>query len=604
MTRRTVLNLEPLETRALLSGTSVSITTDQSTYQVGQPVQITVTDTNTTDQTIMYPVSGYTDRFNIDIEQDGVEVWALGDGGGMIPQFIGEGSLQPGQSLTYVETWNGISNEGLQTVMSGSFTVNASFYLPGYVSNGQALSTTFQIAAPPAGQLTTSLTTDQSTYAFGQPIQMTLTETNTGDQPTSIIGGTNFDVTQDGLPIWASANSPDLTGSTYLPFWHNDPDPYWMTLQPGQTSTQTVAWYGTAQDSSTGVTGTFVVSNEAAPQLNATIQIGDPLSYSITTDQSSYPFGQPVQITFTGTNTTDQPATVVIDPSDFIVTQAAGLDLDWESNPVDTGQPTTVTLQPGQSYTQTATWDGIPQAGTDDSSYSPVTSWGLFYAINKAGAPWTDATFQIANPIAYSVTTDQSTYQVGEPVQITFVQTNTGDQPATFGAYSVDFQVECEDVNWDSWFGAGEPTPVVTLQPGQSYTQTVTWDGIGRGDSAGATGSFVTMVTGSSAELFNPIPSATFQIVAPPSQPPPPVATPDPAPSPVATPDPTPPPDHATPSPAATATPTPSPTATLTPTPTSVATPTPTPPRSLHDDDRPGSAAGCSGNHRPGKPDD
>ena len=58
MTRRTALMVEPLETRALLSGTSVSVTTDQSTYQVGQPVQITVTDTNNTDMAINYPIAG------------------------------------------------------------------------------------------------------------------------------------------------------------------------------------------------------------------------------------------------------------------------------------------------------------------------------------------------------------------------------------------------------------------------------------------------------------------------------------------------------------------------------------------------------------------
>ena len=168
--------------------------------------------------------------------------------GGITPDFVSEGCLLPGPVSDMCATWNGIPNEGSQTVLSGTFTVYASFYLPGYVSNGEPLSTTFQIAAPPAGQLATNLKTDQLTYAFGQPIQMTLTETNTGDQPTAIVAGTNFDVTQDGLPIWTSANSPDLPGVPYVPFWPTDPDPTWMTLQPGQSYTQTVVWYGTQQD--------------------------------------------------------------------------------------------------------------------------------------------------------------------------------------------------------------------------------------------------------------------------------------------------------------------------------------------------------------------
>ena len=300
--------------------------------------------------------------------------------------------------------------------------------------------------------------------------------------------------------------------------------------------------------------------------------------------------------------------TVAIDPSDFIVTQNAGFTFDWESNPGDTGQSTTVTLQPGQSYTQTATWNGIPQAGTDDS---PVSGHPVGILLRFQHGRRTVVVRDVPDRQPDRLQRDDG--PVNLPGRRTdpdhFVQTNTGDQPVTFSAAPVDIQVEGDGVNWDAWPGLGQPNPVVTLQPGQSYTQTLTWDGIGRGSSDGATGSFLAFVTGSSEEIFNPIPSVTFQIVAlrlsrplhrsrRPIRLSTPVVTPDPTPTPVATP-----------------TPTPTPVATSTPTPTLAATPADsdsdprrddhayTDPCSFNGDDGPGGAAGCSGNHRPGKPD-
>ena len=57
MHRRTSLIVEPMEGRALLSGLTYSLTTDQSIYQVGQPIQITFTETNTGDQPVTVSVS-------------------------------------------------------------------------------------------------------------------------------------------------------------------------------------------------------------------------------------------------------------------------------------------------------------------------------------------------------------------------------------------------------------------------------------------------------------------------------------------------------------------------------------------------------------------
>src|SRR5207245_30773 len=100
------------------------------------------------------------------------------------------------------------------------------------------------------------------------------------------------------------------------------------------------------------------------------------IMYSLTTDQTTYAVGQPIQMTFTETNAGDQPVTVSVSPTDFVVSERGG-EL-WQSNPANLGQPpTSVTLQPGQSLSQTATWDEtIPL-----NSYA-VNQFGAFTASN------------------------------------------------------------------------------------------------------------------------------------------------------------------------------------------------------------------------------
>ena len=45
------------------------------------------------------------------------------------------------------------------------------------------------------------------------------------------------------------------------------------------------------------------------------------LAYSLTTNQPAYRVGQPIQMTFTETNTGSQPVIVQVDPTDFTVSQ-------------------------------------------------------------------------------------------------------------------------------------------------------------------------------------------------------------------------------------------------------------------------------------------
>ncbi len=146
--------------------------------------------------------------------------------------------------------------------------------------------------------------------------------------------------------------------------------------------------------------------------------------------------------TFTETNTGDQPVTVSVSPTDFTVSESGSPV--WESNPENDGQPpTSVTLQPGQSLTQTATWDGtIMGPGKPGTSTSEaVNQFGTFQVTNPNAPQGDTATFQITDPLQGALTTDQATYLVGQPVQLTYTETNTSSQTLTISTANPLYQI-------------------------------------------------------------------------------------------------------------------------------------------------------------------
>jgi hypothetical protein len=159
------------------------------------------------------------------------------------------------------------------------------------------------------------------------------------------------------------------------------------------------------------------------------------LTYSLTTGQSSYQIGQPINMTFTETNTGDQPVTVEVSPTDFAAAPAGaaqGATPSWQSNPENQGATTTPeTLQPGQSLSQTATWDGS-LTGMVEPGESAGYAYGSYVVTNPNAPQGTTAAFQIASPFQDTLTTDQSTYQLGQTIHFTFTRTNTSDEPVVF----------------------------------------------------------------------------------------------------------------------------------------------------------------------------
>lgn len=86
---------------------------------------------------------------------------------------------------------------------------------------------------------------------------------------------------------------------------------------------------------------------------------------SLTTNQTAYTPGQPIVMTFQETNVSNQAISVEDGPSidGFDVTQ--GNKLIWRSNSGVTPMFIRLdTLQPGQSLTLSATWNGVPAGGS------------------------------------------------------------------------------------------------------------------------------------------------------------------------------------------------------------------------------------------------
>jgi len=238
------------------------------------------------------------------------------------------------------------------------------------------------------------------------------------------------------------------------------------------------------------------------------------LSTSLTTNQSVYLPGQPIQMTFTETNTSRQPVTVDNGPSidGFDVTQN-GKPV-WESNAgVNPLYILIKTLQPGQSLTLDSTWNGVPNPGQP-----PIPSGGTFTVTNQLDPQGASATFHIEPSLSSSLTTDHSVYQAGEPIAITFTETNTSSYPAVVlpsGSFTVT-----NDATYITVFSQSvdQNAPILTLQPGQSLTQTATWNpmqpgmyGLSYQNGNVATDGTVGVTPASSAP-------------APPAQDPPPVA--------------------------------------------------------------------------------
>jgi hypothetical protein len=123
---------ERLEAHVLLSSSAVTfapsgspivetLSTDKTIYKVGQPIQITLTETNTTSATVVSPTKPGLATFTA--SQHYKDVWKSPGSRQAAPSF----SLQPGQTHTITVTWNGHANVGSHsssTPLTGTFELD------------------------------------------------------------------------------------------------------------------------------------------------------------------------------------------------------------------------------------------------------------------------------------------------------------------------------------------------------------------------------------------------------------------------------------------------------------------------------------------------
>jgi hypothetical protein len=113
--------LSPPLIAPLNQGLVVKLSTNHLVYRRGQPVVMTLTETNTSQQDITVTSGPSTDGFFV--THGGRKVWA--SNAGAQPMFILLRTLAPGQSITLSATWNGLSNIGAPSAPTGHLVVGS-----------------------------------------------------------------------------------------------------------------------------------------------------------------------------------------------------------------------------------------------------------------------------------------------------------------------------------------------------------------------------------------------------------------------------------------------------------------------------------------------
>ncbi|MBV8265025.1 MAG: hypothetical protein JO252_01620 [Planctomycetaceae bacterium] len=206
-------------------------------------------------------------------------------------------------------------------------------------------------------------------------------------------------------------------------------------------------------------------------------------SVKLTASPSPYQPGEPESLTLTETNTSFHPEVVSTGSgiADFWVTQG---DVEvWRQSkdgPHPLGPSSLVgVLAPRQSRTFSAIWDGHFNEAAPPNPAGPF----VFHAAvdNQLAMTGVGAAISLAPQasLAVSAATDRPSYRIGQPVRITFTETNTG--PTAVGVdVGGPSAVTITRQGIEVWKMSGPmvfPTPALLLQPGQSRQDTIVWPG-------------------------------------------------------------------------------------------------------------------------------
>jgi len=198
----------------------------------------------------------------------------------------------------------------------------------------------------------------------------------------TVLDGPNtnvFSITQNGQTIWRSNSGPQPLFPTVG-----------QVLVPGQSLTLRANWTATS-------TGTFVVSNELAPQgPEATFSVvasqpvppvsppvGSDLAIRLTTNKLRYTVGQVVQMSLTATNDSNHNVTVLDGPNTNVFSITQNGQTIWRSITFPPSLRPTVqrVLHPGQSLTLMARWT--------------ANATGTFVVYNQLAPQGPTATFSV-----------------------------------------------------------------------------------------------------------------------------------------------------------------------------------------------------------------
>ncbi|MFI5455585.1 MAG: hypothetical protein ACHRXM_09050 [Isosphaerales bacterium] len=106
--------LEPLEAKLLPSTLAVSLVTNHRTYRAGEVVCMKLTEKNDSEQDVTVGWGPSIDGFSI--THNGAPVWRSNSG--IMPLFIADRTLAPGQSITLLAHWKAAREAGTYTVCS------------------------------------------------------------------------------------------------------------------------------------------------------------------------------------------------------------------------------------------------------------------------------------------------------------------------------------------------------------------------------------------------------------------------------------------------------------------------------------------------------
>ncbi len=339
-------------------------------------------------------------------------------------------TLEPGDSQTVTVTFP----SSVEGTISGNITISSND--PDRAT--QTLSVSVIVQPPPVPVIAVQETAvDFGTVEVGQPIQQTITITNTGTAPLEITG--------------IESDVPGLAFDTSK-----------FTLEPEGSQTVTVTFPSSTEGTFSG--NITISSNDlerATQTLSVSVIVQPPPVPAISVQQTAIDFGtvafaQPIQETFTVQNTGTAPLEIT-----GIESNVSGL----------TFEPSTFTLEPNSSRTVTVMFP---------SSTEGTISGNITISSNDPDrATQTLSVSVIVQPppvpvIAVQETAvDFGTVEVGQPIQQTITITNTGTAPLEITGIESDVP------------GLAFDTSKFTLEPEGSQTVTVTFPSSTEGTFSG-----------------------------------------------------------------------------------------------------------------------